>query len=65
MIKVFRFLLFLNGVEFLESAMNKWEMKSNAKLRSNNFSVKVSVLAVVFRRQISKNRQFWLKLSVF
>ena len=29
-------------------------MKCNAKLRSNHFSVKVSVLAVVFRRQIKK-----------
>ena len=45
--------------------MNKWEMKSNAKLRSNNFSVKVSVLAVVFRRQTSKSQQFQAKLSVF
>ena len=31
-------------------------MKCNAKLRRNKFSVNVSVLAVVFRRQFSKNR---------
>ena len=35
-------------------------MKCNAKLRLYYFSVDVSVLAVVFRRQISKTRQFCL-----
>ena len=35
-------------------------MKCNAKLRLYYFSVNVSVLAVVFRRQILKNRQFCL-----
>ena len=40
-------------------------MNCNAKLCPNSFSVNVSVLAFVFRRQISKNRQFQAKLSVF
>ena len=40
-------------------------MKCNAKLRSNYFPVKFSVLAVAFRRQVSKNRQYPAKLSVF
>ena len=31
----------------------------NAKLCLNYFSVSISVLAVVFRKQFSKNRQFW------
>ena len=31
----------------------------------NNFFVNVSVLAVVFRLQFSKNRQFWLKLLTY
>ena len=35
-----------------ESAMGKWEVKCNVKLRPNYFSVNVSILAVVFRRQI-------------
>ena len=42
----------------LKSAMDKNEVKCNTKLRSNYFSVNVSVLAIVFRQQISKNRQF-------
>ena len=42
--------------------MDKQEVKCNANLRSNYFSVDVSVLAVVFRRQIQKNRQFCLKV---
>ena len=49
--------------------MHKWinnaKLISNAKLRPYYFSVNLSVLAVVFRRQISKNRQFQAKLSVF
>ena len=49
----------------LKSAMDKNEVKCNTKLRSNYFSVNVSVLAIVFRRQISKNQQFQGKLSVF
>ena len=35
-----------------ERAMDKQELKCNAKLRPNDFSVNVSVLAVAFRRQI-------------
>ena len=38
-------------------------MKCNAKLRPDYFSVNVYVLAIAFRRQISKNKQFFLKLS--
>ena len=34
-------------------------MICNAELCLNNFSVNVSVLAVVFCRQISKNQQFY------
>ena len=45
--------------------MDKNEVKCYAKLRSNYFSVNVSVLAIVFCRQISKNRQFQSKLSFF
>ena len=41
-----------------ESAIGKWEVKSNLKLRTNYFSVNVSLLADIFRRQISKNRLF-------
>ena len=37
-------------------------MICNAELYPNYFSVNVSVLAVVFRRQISENRQFCAKL---
>ena len=44
--------------------MDKKQVKSNAKLRLNYFSVKFYVLAVVFRQQISKNQQFCLKLLV-
>ena len=36
-------------------------MICNAELCPNYFSVNVSVLAVVFRRQFSKNRQFQAK----
>ena len=39
-------------------------MKCNAKLRPDDFSGDVSVVAVVFRRYFSKNRQFEEKLSV-
>ena len=45
--------------------MDKKEVKCNAKLRRNEFSVNVSVLAVVFRQQFSKNRQFQAQLSFF
>ena len=38
-----------------ESAVCKWEVKCNVKLRPNYFSVNFSVLAVVFRQQIKKN----------
>ena len=40
-------------------------MKCNAKLRPDYFSVNVYVLAIAFRRQISNNKQFFLKLSAF
>ena len=40
-------------------------MKCNVKLHPNYFSVKVSVVAVIFRQQIFKNQQFQAKLSVF
>ena len=42
----------------LESPIDKQEVKSNAELRRNDFSVNVSVQTVVFRRQFSKNWQF-------
>ena len=45
--------------------MDKQELKCNAKLPLNCFSVNVSVLGVVFCRQISKSRQFQAKLSIF
>ena len=45
--------------------MDKWEVKCNAKLCSDYFSVNVFVPAAVFRRQILKNRQFQAQLSVF
>ena len=35
------------------------------KYAVNNFFVNVSVLAVVFRLQFSKNRQLWLKLLTY
>ena len=38
----------------LESATDKQRVKRIEQLRSNYFSVNVSVLAVVFRRQINK-----------
>ena len=38
----------------LKSEMEKNEVKCNTKLRSNYFSVNVSVLAIAFRQQISK-----------
>ena len=40
-------------------------MKCNAKLPPYYFSVNVSVLALAFRGEIKKNRQFFLKLSGF
>ena len=40
-------------------------MKCNGKLCPDYFSVNVFALAVVFCREISKNQQFYLKLSVF
>ena len=39
-------------------------MKCNSQLRPNYFSRSISVLAVVFRRQISENLQFCLKLII-
>ena len=47
------------------TVMDKNEVKCKAKLRFNYFSVNVSLLAIVFHRQISKNKQFHAKLSVF
>ena len=44
-----------------ESEMDKKEVKCNAKLYPNYFSVNVYVLAVVFHQQILKNQQFCLK----
>ena len=40
-------------------------MICNAELCPNYFSVNVSVLTVVFRRQILKNQQFCLKIVGF
>ena len=40
-------------------------MKCKAKLGCNQFSMNISVLAVVFHRQVSKNQQFCLKFLVF
>ena len=40
-------------------------MKCNAKLPRNLFSVKVSVLAVVFRQQFSKKATFSVKVVSF
>ena len=45
--------------------MDKKEVKYNAKLRPDDFSVVVFVVDVVFRQQISKNRQSQAKLSAF
>ena len=45
--------------------MDKLEVICNAELCPNYFSVNVSVVAVVFHQQFSKNRQFCLKLLVF
>ena len=45
----------------LESAMDEYEVKCKTALRSDYFSVNNSVLAVVCRRQILKNRKFFLK----
>ena len=39
----------------LESEIDKQELKFNVKLRPNCFSVNVSILAVVFCRQILKD----------
>ena len=58
------FIVFERGRIF-EYTTKKREVKYNAKLRPNYFSVHVSVLAVVFRQPISKNRHFCLKMSVF
>ena len=49
----------------LEIAMDKLEVICNAELCPNYFSANVSVVAVVFHQQFSKNRQFCLKLLVF
>ena len=48
-----------------ESAVDKEEVKRNEKLRFNYFSVNVSILPVVFRQQIKKAQQFWVKLLGF
>ena len=50
----------------LKSAMDKNEVKYDAKLHSSNyFSVNVFILAIVFRQQIKKTFRFQTKLSVF
>ena len=43
--------------------MDEKEGKCNVKLSSNYFSANVSILAVVFRRQIQKTNNFGEKLS--
>ena len=48
----------------LKKAMAKWEVKCIAKLRRNCFSVNVSALALVFRRQISKKLQFQVNHTI-
>ena len=58
------FVVFERG-RILESAIDKWEVKCNAKLCPNYFSVNVSILDTAFHREIKKNRQFRLKLSIF
>ena len=45
--------------------MDKNEVKCNAKLHSDYFSLNFSVLAIVFRRQISKSRQISGKIVGF
>ena len=45
--------------------MGKWEVIGNAELCPNYFSVKVSVLAVVFYQQFSKIQQLQAKLLIF
>ena len=47
---------------FLERAVDKWEVKCNAKLHHNLFAVNISVLAVVFCQHFSKKQQFKAKL---
>ena len=42
----------------LDSAMNKWEVKCNAKLCRNELSVNVSVLVVVFADNLQKTDNF-------
>ena len=47
------------------ASLEEQEVKCNAQLCPNYFSVNVSVLAVVFHRQLSRNRQFQAKLLGF
>ena len=51
------FIVFEWGRSF-ENAIDTQEVKCNAKLRPNYFSVKVSVLAVSFHRKISSTNNF-------
>ena len=48
------FFIVFEGERIFESVGDKWEVKCNAKLRPNYFSVNVFILALVFRQQISK-----------
>ena len=63
--KFLAFFIVFEWVRIFEYTTKKREVKYNAKLRPNYFSVHVSVLTVVFRQPISKNRHFCLKMSVF
>ena len=63
--KFLAFFIVFEWVRIFEYTTKKREVKYNAKLRPNYFFVHVSVLAVVFRQPISKNRRFCLKMSVF
>ena len=56
--------MFFIVFEWAELRKVQW-INSNAVLRRNYFPVNVSVLTVVFLQQISKNKQFCLKLSIF
>ena len=62
---IFAFIIVFEWGRILKSAMDKNEVKCNAKLRSNYFSLNVSILAIIFCQKISKNRQFQAKLWVF
>ena len=58
------FIVFEWGRSF-ENAIDTQEVKCNAKLRPNYFSVKVSVLAVAFHQKISSTNNFRKKCRFF